>query len=129
VLQKIQLIWRRFPNIIDARNSFRNMSCIYAVTDANERVLRFGESGNFRKRYWGGDGWMLAAAMHRSGNLVFVAEAPKDMPTRRKVEALLTFQYQPRYSNQGKNSRPLDAPEVEHAGQIPRGIPLPTPMD
>jgi hypothetical protein len=72
---------------------------------------------------------MLAAAMHGSGNLIFVAEVPKDMPTRRKVEALLTFQYQPQYSNQGKNSRPLDAPVIKHAGQVPRGIAFPTPME
>jgi hypothetical protein len=100
-VSEILLAWRKFPDVIEALKAFQSLSCIYAVTDAHERILRIGESGNFRKRYWGGTGHMLAALMHGSGNLIFVAEAPPDKDERRRIEAVLTFQLQPPYCKQG----------------------------
>lgn len=85
-------------------------------------ILRIGESGNLRSRYRGGTGWMVEAAMHGSGNLVFVAAARIEEKIRKSAEALLTFRYQPPYCEQNKLIAPVELPEIEHTGDVPRGM-------
>ena len=74
----IALEWKRFASFRQAREAFRGTTCIYAVTDREERILKIGESGDLWTRYVGGTGYTVDAAMHGSGNLVFVAAAPLD---------------------------------------------------
>jgi len=96
-MTKIPLVWKKFANFQDALKRFKGVSCIYVLTDRDGRILRIGESGNLRSRYRGGTGWMVEAALHGSGNMIFVAEAPIEDQIRKSAEALLIFKYQPPY--------------------------------
>ena len=77
--------------------------------DKDGRILRIGESGNLRSRYRGGTGWMVEAALHGSGNSVFVAAAPIEEKIRKSAEAFLIFKYQPPFCQQNKLAAPYGA--------------------
>ncbi len=121
-MTKILFVWEKFANFQDALKKFKRASCIYLLTDKDGRILRIGESGNLRSRYNGGTGWMVEAALHGSGNLVFVAAAPVEQKVRRYAEAFLTFKYQPPYCQQNKLVAPVEPLEIEHRGEVPRGM-------
>ena len=73
----ITLTWRRFTTLTSAREEFASEPCVYVQTDRRCRPVRIGKaSSGLRRRYWGGTGYSLDAAMHGSGNLVFVARVP-----------------------------------------------------
>jgi excinuclease UvrABC nuclease subunit len=117
----IRLEWRRFSDFIQARTAMRRQPCIYLQTDAEEQILRVGESDDLWNRYFGGTAYTVAAAMHNSGNLFFVAPAPAQPTDRKRVEATLIYTLQPPYNNQGKKNLPTGLHvECSHAGQIPR---------
>ena len=70
----ITLHWQKFDRLTEAGWAFRDKSCVYAQTDSDGNAIRVGKaSKGLKKRYWGGDGYAMDAAMHTSGNLVFVA--------------------------------------------------------
>src|SRR5437588_12582052 len=70
----VLLAWSRFDRLTAARVAFKLVPCLYVQTDANRRILRIGKAGEgLEPRYRGGTGYALDAAMHGSGNLVFVA--------------------------------------------------------
>jgi hypothetical protein len=71
-------------------------------------------------RYRGGDGYALDAAMHASGNVVFVAAVPRG--SAREVEAALIWEHRTglSYNVQGKHRAPAGAPiTIEHRGDAP----------
>lgn len=121
-MTKIVFVWEKFANFQDALKKFKGLPCIYMLTDKDGRILRIGESGNLRSRYRGGTGWMVEAALHGSGNVVLVAAAPIEETIRKSAEALLTFRYQPPYCQQNKLFAPLEALEIAHRGEVPRGM-------
>ena len=102
----IRLEWRRFPDFIKARSAMRRQPCIYLQTNGEERILRVGESNDLWNRYLGGTAYAVAAAMHDSGNLFFVAPAPTEPTDRKRVEATLIYELKPPYNNQGKDFPP-----------------------
>ena len=118
----VVLTWERFDTFRRARERFRAKPCIYVLTDASGTVLRVGESDDLWQRYFGGTGWMVEAALHGSGNVVFGAEAPADRSARRRVEAALIFRCQPAYCVQNKLVASALAPSIEHQGDIPPGL-------
>ncbi len=65
---------------------------------------------------------MVEAAMYESGNIVFVAAAPVEQRIRQSVEALLTYRYQPPFCQQNKLIPPTESLEIEHRGDVPRGM-------
>ena len=67
----------------------------------------------------GGTGYALEAAMHDSGNLVFVAGAPVELCML--LEATLIWEWREHlsYNNLGKRIVPLHSVELEHAGEVP----------
>jgi hypothetical protein len=121
-MRKVLFVWEKFANFQDALKKFKRIPCIYVLTDKDGRILRIGESGNFRSRYRGGTGWMVEAAMHGSGNLVFVSAAPIEEKIRKFAEAFLTFKYQPPYCQQNKLVAPVESMEIEHTGEVPGGM-------
>ena len=119
---KISFNWQRFVTFQEALKKHKGVACLYVLTDKEERILRIGESGCLRSRYRGGTGWMVEAAMHGSGNIVFVAAAPADQKIRQSAEALLTYRHQPPYCQRDKLVPPVEPLEIEHQGDVPRGM-------
>ena len=116
------LYWRRFETFRRARETFRKKSCIYVLADQAGEVLRIGESDDLWQRYVGGTGWMVDAALHGSGKVIFAAVAPVDLTMRRRIEAALIFRCQPQYCVQHKLAASPVAPEIEHQGDVPPGL-------
>jgi hypothetical protein len=121
-MNRFVLVWEQFDTFQAALKKFKRSACLYVLTDKEERILRIGESGDLRSRYRGGTGWMVEAALHESGNKIFVAPAPADEGTRRAIEAWLTFKHQPRYCQRDKCVAPVGAWHIEHTGRTPQGF-------
>jgi hypothetical protein len=70
-------------------------------------------------RYRGGTGWALDAAMHESGNLVYIAVVPERLC--KAVEDHLVWQWRDSlpYNVVGKLRAPV-ALSIRHAGDAPR---------
>src|SRR5215510_16407993 len=70
----VELNWQKFTKLTDARSRFTKTPCVYVQTDARGCPIRIGKaSEGLEARYRGGTGYAMDAAMHGSGNLVFVA--------------------------------------------------------
>ena len=120
-MKAITLTWHRFPSMTSARGAFSTTSCVYAQADPKGHVVRVGKaSKGLTPRYRGGTGWALDAAMHGSGNLVFVAAVDEDIVEA--VEATLIWEHRDQlvYNNVGKKTEPEVLVEVEHRGEVPR---------
>ncbi len=74
-------------------------------------------------RYRGGRGWALDAAMHDSGNVVYVAEVASDLVDA--VESSLIWSHRDvlRYNNLGKRVAPPVELVLDHAGVRPNVSP------
>ena len=66
--------------------------------------------------------WMVDAALHGSGKVIFAAQAPADLATRRRIEAALIFRCQPEFCVQHRGAAPSLVPEIEHRGDVPNGF-------
>jgi len=117
---RVVLEWRRFDSLRKARESFRKKPCIYLLTDRDENVLKVGQSGDLWRRYFGGTGYMVDAAMHGSGKIVFAAAAPADEAERRRIEASLIFRHKPPFCIQERSIPPRVNLEIEHRGEAPK---------
>jgi hypothetical protein len=75
--------------------------------------------GGLNPRYRGGTGHALDAAMHDSGNLVFVAAVPERFVEA--VESALIWQFRATlpYNNVGKKSAPAGTLNLRHTGKPP----------
>lgn len=117
---EIVLDWHRFESLSSARTAFRARSCVYVQADAAGYPVRVGmASKGLEARYRGGTGWALDAAMHQSGNAVFVAAVPDE--TCGVVEAALIWEHRAHltYNQQGKRRPPI-AMQLVHRGECPR---------
>jgi hypothetical protein len=90
--RKIRLQWQKFTKLTDARSRFPKTPCVYVQTDPQGCPIRIGKaSEGLEARYRGGTGYAIDAAMHGSGNLVFVAAVEKELCGPVEVDiALLT---------------------------------------
>ena len=87
------LSWQRFTKLTDARRSFPTQPCVYVQADPEGHAGRVGRAAaGLNTRYSGGTGYTLDAAMHGSGNLVFVA-ALADALLAVQVEATLIWEH------------------------------------
>ena len=118
----VTLKWQRFESFLKLRQDFRSKPCIYLQTDPEERILRVGQSDDPYKRYNGGTAYAMEAAIHGSGNLFFVAEAPKDKSEREQLEATMIYKLQPQYCNQHKQYPPLKPVKYIDEGDIAKGL-------
>ena len=72
--KSLKLHWHRFEKPTEARSQFAKTPCVYIQADARRHPIRVGKaSKRLETRYRGGTGHAIDAAMHESGNLVFVA--------------------------------------------------------
>ena len=103
MLGSLKLEWRRFSKLTEARSAFTRTSCVYVQTDAAGCPIRVGKaSEGLEARYRGGTGYALDAAMHNSGNLVFVAAVPKELCGAVENELIWQGRRQLAYNNNGK---------------------------
>jgi len=139
-MDKTVLEWKRFDSFLKAQEASRrklvddikgkeklvSFPCIYAFLDREEKiVLRIGETGaGLLKEYKTGVRYVIEAAMHGSGNRVYVAEAPADKSERKAIQDTLIYNYQPRFNEQEKKYRPTRPVNIEHRGDIPRPFTL-----
>lgn len=120
-LDEVILIWKRFERFTDARDAYASVPCLYVQTDSHGIPLRVGEtSTGLESRYRGGDGYALDAAMHNSGNLVFVAEVAVGLS--RDVERELIWREKDTlaYNNQDKSNPPFKRMQIRHQGEPPK---------
>ena len=120
VSTRVRLTWTRFESLTAARRVFGSVSCVYVQADREGRAVRVGKaSKGLHSRYRGGTGWALDAAMHGSGNVVFVA--PVDMAVLDAVESTLIWVHRSSlpYNRVGRRVAPEPLVEIEHIGEVP----------
>ena len=116
---KITLEWQRFQSIVAARGAFAWASCIYVQADSEGRALRVrGAPGGLAPLYRGETGRALDAAMHGSGNLVFVAAVSRDVCEA--VEGTLLWIHRDVLPYNAAATPPSILLELNHLGSPPR---------
>lgn len=117
---RIELRWSKYSKLTEARTVFPHQACVYVQADKHGRPVRVGKaSKGLDERYHGGNGYSMDAAMHDSGNLVFVA--PVDTGLCKAVEDELIWQGRRvlTYNNRGKLTPPFQRIAIEHSGESP----------
>ncbi len=121
--QGIHLHWRRFAQMTKACEAFKIDSCVYAITEGKGKPLYVGSSMALgESRYRGGTAAAIDAALHGSGNLIFVSAVLAER--REAVEKALIWAEKPLYNRQGKiiSLIPSDA-ALERVGQFAADAP------
>lgn len=118
--QSVALEWHRFTRLRDAWPRFAKAPCVYVQTDPKGCPIRIGKaSEGLEARYRGGTGYAIDAAMHGSGNLVFVAGVGKDLCGRVEDELIWQGRRCLIYNNQGKIVPPSRRVRLSHLGTPP----------
>ena len=89
-LESVTLEWYMFERLTAARANFPSTPCVYI------------QEG----RYRGGTGYAIDAAMHGSGNLVFVAAVPKELCEAIESELIWRGRRGLPYNNNGNRTPP-----------------------
>ena len=119
-MRHVTLRWQRFSTLTAARSAFGKTPCVYVQADKAGRALRVGKAtSGLGSRYRGGTGYALDAAMHGSGNRVFVAAVPAELVG--SVETALIWKYRDvlRYNEIGKLRSPVASLAIRHTGDTP----------
>ena len=121
VSREIVLTWRRFRKMTEARDSFADVPSVYVQTDNRGVPVRVGETSvGLESRYRGGNAFALDAAMHNSGNLVFVAEVPERLSGEIERELIWRERQTLLYNNEHKSNPPPRRMRIRHEGERPR---------
>jgi len=116
----VKLEWHRFTKLTDARSWFAKTSCVYVQADSRGCPIRIGKaSEGLDARYRGGTGYAIDAAMHASGNLVFVAAVEKELCGRIEEELIWQGRRCLTYNNNGKIVAPFRRILLGHFGTPP----------
>lgn len=117
-MTKVEFVWERFANVQDAPKKFKSIAGLYMLTYKEGRILGIGESGNLRNLYRGGTGWMVEAALHGSGNLVFIAAARIEEKIRKSAEVPPHLQVSAAVLSTNQLIAPVECLEIEHTGEF-----------
>lgn len=116
----IHLVWSRYATLTAARQAFANSACVYVQTDPHANPVRVGKaSKGLEARYRGGTGYALDAAMHHSGNLVFVAPVSAGECVAIEDELIWRHRDVLIYNNIGKKTAPARRLVLVHDGDVP----------
>jgi hypothetical protein len=116
----IALKWQKFTKLTDARLRFAKTPCVYVQTDSQGCPIRIGKaSEGLEARYRGGTGYALDAAMHGSGNLIFVAAVDKKLCGFVEDELIWQGRRRLHYNNVGKIFPPAHRVLLSHVGTVP----------
>ncbi len=119
--ENIKLRWSKFSRLTEARSAFKKSACIYIQTDRAYNIIRIGKAEKgLEARYRGGTGYAIDAAMHDSGNFVFVADVPSDLCSAIEGELIWLLRDQCKYNNQGKLREPAVRLQLTHLGEVPK---------
>jgi hypothetical protein len=118
--KSLKLHWHRFEKLTEARSQFAMTPCVYIQADARGRTIRIGKaSKGLETRYRGGTGHAIDAAMHESGNLVFVAAVSGDLCGSVESELIWQGRQCLTYNNLGKLTEPSQRMKLTHSGAAP----------
>lgn len=116
----VNLDWQKFSKLTEARSRFGKASCVYVQADSRGCPIRVGKaSEGLEARYRGGTGYAIDAAMHDSGNLLFVAAVAKELCSCVEAELIWQGRRLLTYNNQGKITVPLRRVVLFHSGASP----------
>ena len=116
----VELQWQKFTKLTSARSRFAKTPCIYVQTDARGCPIRIGKaSEGLEARYRGGTGYAIDAAMHGSGNLIFVAAVYKEICADVEDELIWQGRHCLTYNNFGKIMPPKRRIILSHLGAAP----------
>ena len=116
----VVLDWQRFPTLTSARAGFPSQPCVYMQAESRGIPVRVGmASQGLEARYRGGTGYALDAAMHCSGNLVFVTPVPVDICEAVEKELIWQGRGVLIYNNVGRNAPPTRRFTLRHTGTAP----------
>lgn len=98
---EIHLTWRRFDRMTKACKEFHTTACVYVIADVTGIPLYIGSTEALGdRRYRGGTASAFDAALHSSGNMIFVAEILVAQCVG--IEKALIWAEKPQYNRQGK---------------------------
>ena len=118
--KSVKLHWHRFEKLTEARSQYAKTPCVYLQADARGRPIRVGKaSKGLETRYRGGTGHAIDAAMHDSGNLVFVSAVSADLCSSVESELIWQGRQCLTYNNQGKRAEPSRRVVLSHSGISP----------
>jgi len=103
-----------------ACKEFYTSECVYVIADPNGSPLYIGSSQALGdRRYRGGTASSFDAALHGSGNLIFVTKVPSGRCV--VIEKALIWAERPEYNKQGKiiPLSSLAAATFIHQGDVP----------
>jgi hypothetical protein len=116
----VKLDWQKFAKLTEARSRFAKTPCVYVQADSQDCPIRIGKaSEGLEARYRGGTGYAIDAAMHGSGNHVFVAAVPKDLCGSVEDELIWQGRRCLTYNIQGKTVPPFPRVRISHSGTPP----------
>jgi hypothetical protein len=119
--KSVKLHWHSFEKLTEARSQFAETPCVYIQADARRRPIRVGKaSKGLETRYRGGTGYALDAAMHESGNLIFVSAVSEGLCGPVESEIIWQGRQCLTYNNQGKLTEPFQRMKLIHTGTPPR---------
>ena len=120
LLRTVGLEWHRFSKLTDARRAFPKQPCVYVHTDKARNATRVGvATKGLDLRYHGGTGYSMDAAMHGSGNLIFVALVEPELCGAVELELIWQGRNALTYNNVGKRRKPLRHLALVHRGDAP----------
>jgi hypothetical protein len=118
--EPVALQWQKFAKLTEARSRFAKIPCVYIQADSRSCPMRIGKaSEGLEARYRGGTGYAIDAAMHGSGNLVFVAAVDKVLCERIESELIWQGRACLTYNNHGKITPPFRRVALSHLGTPP----------
>ena len=116
----VKLEWQRFSKLTEARSRFAKTPCVFIQADAKGRPLRVGKaSAGLAGIYRGETGHAVGAAMHESGNLLFVAAVERDLCGCVEDELIWQGRRCLAYNNRGKRIAPVRRVLLSHSGSPP----------
>jgi hypothetical protein len=116
----VQLHWKKYKKLTEARREFAKKPCVYVQTDPKGRPVRVGKATKgLEARYRGGTGYAIDAAMHSSENLVFVAYVPAKLCGIVESNLIWAGRAVLIYNNLGKKTEPSHRLRFDHSGKSP----------
>ena len=116
----VTLEWQRFATLTSARTTVPLQACVYVQADPHGVPVRVGmTSQGLAIRYRGGTGYAVDAAMHGSGNWVFVAPVPADVCDAVARELIWQGRSVLTYNTVGKGEPPVPRLTLHHRGTTP----------
>ena len=119
-MKSVNLRWERFESFVRAWEAYRAIPCVYVVAGSSGQALRVDWAGEgLGAKYDGGQGFTVAAAMHRSGNLIFVARTA--YRSCREVRNELRYAYRESlpFNDRSKATTPSQRLFLVHGGDAP----------